>query len=299
MLEELAFRGVLPALVGGSFGGGWWRATLVSSGFFGLWHVLPAMGSGGAVSDTLGSAGAVVGTVLFTAAAGVVFRAWQRWSGHLVTPMLLHAATNSLGRPCVGLAAHAPPRRRLRASSAPPPRRAAHPAPGPGSAPVHGEIRARHGALRARTTAEVRRATGIQRSATGSPRSSGSDPRPEHLRPGRRPSATGARQGRLRHRPVGHRRSPAPRPATNASCARTAADHRLRGRPAVKRDPVRHLQPGVPAGRACTTRTTSPPGALAPPAAGVTAGVEHDHARCCPAAARACPDVGRRPGAAR
>jgi len=26
-----------------------------------------------------------------------VFRAWQRWSGHLVTPMLLHAATNSLG----------------------------------------------------------------------------------------------------------------------------------------------------------------------------------------------------------
>jgi membrane protease YdiL (CAAX protease family) len=97
VLEELAFRGVLPALVGGSFGGGWWRATLVSSGLFGLWHVLPAMGSGGAVSDTLGSAGAVAGTVLFTATAGVVFRAWQRWSGHLVTPMLLHAATNSLG----------------------------------------------------------------------------------------------------------------------------------------------------------------------------------------------------------
>ena len=97
VLEELAFRGVLPALVGGSFGGGWWRATLVSSGLFGLWHVLPAMGSGGAVSDALGSAGAVAGTVLFTAAAGVVFRAWQRWSGHLVTPMLLHAATNSLG----------------------------------------------------------------------------------------------------------------------------------------------------------------------------------------------------------
>jgi membrane protease YdiL (CAAX protease family) len=93
VLEELAFRGVLPALVGG----GWWRATLVSSGLFGLWHVLPAMGSGNAVSDALGSAGAVVGTVAFTAAAGVVFRAGQRWSGHLVTPMLLHAATNSLG----------------------------------------------------------------------------------------------------------------------------------------------------------------------------------------------------------
>jgi uncharacterized protein len=93
VMEELAFRGVLPALVGG----GWWRATLVSSGLFGLWHVLPSMGSGNAVSQTLGSAGAVAGTVLFTAASGVVFRAWQRWSGHLVTPMLLHAATNSLG----------------------------------------------------------------------------------------------------------------------------------------------------------------------------------------------------------
>ena len=97
VLEELAFRGVLPALVDGGFGGGWWRATLVSSGLFGLWHVLPAMGSPNAVSGALGPAGAVVGTVLFTAAAGVVFRAWQRWSGHLVTPMLLHAATNSLG----------------------------------------------------------------------------------------------------------------------------------------------------------------------------------------------------------
>lgn len=93
LLEELAFRGVLPALVGG----GWWRATLVSSGLFGLWHVLPALGSPAAVSGALGPTGAVVGTVAFTAGAGVLFRAWQRWSGHLVAPMLLHAATNSLG----------------------------------------------------------------------------------------------------------------------------------------------------------------------------------------------------------
>jgi len=97
VLEELAFRGLLPALVASGFGGGWWRATLVSSGLFGLWHVLPALGTGNAVSSALGTAGAVVGTVAFTAAAGVVFRAGQRWSGHLATPMLLHAATNSLG----------------------------------------------------------------------------------------------------------------------------------------------------------------------------------------------------------
>ena len=59
--------------------------------------MLPSLGSATAVTNTLGTTGAVVGTVLFTTAAGVAFRAWQRWSGHLITPMLLHAATNSLG----------------------------------------------------------------------------------------------------------------------------------------------------------------------------------------------------------
>jgi membrane protease YdiL (CAAX protease family) len=95
MLEELAFRGLLPALVGG----GWWRATLVSSGLFGLWHVLPSLGyaTSNAAAGALGPGPAVLGTVAFTATAGVVFRAGQRWSGHLVTPMLLHVATNSLG----------------------------------------------------------------------------------------------------------------------------------------------------------------------------------------------------------
>jgi membrane protease YdiL (CAAX protease family) len=104
VLEELAFRGVLPALVGG----GWWRATLVSSGLFGLWHVLPSMGSSPAVAGALGTSGAVIGTVLFTTVAGVVFRAWQRWSGHLVTPMLLHAAVNSLGALIAWWVSHRP-----------------------------------------------------------------------------------------------------------------------------------------------------------------------------------------------
>ena len=93
LLEELAFRGVLPALVGG----GWWRATLVSSGLFGLWHVLPSMGMTNAATGDVGTTATVVGAVLFTTAAGVVFRVGQRWSGHLATPMMLHLATNSLG----------------------------------------------------------------------------------------------------------------------------------------------------------------------------------------------------------
>jgi membrane protease YdiL (CAAX protease family) len=98
VLEEVAFRGVLPGLVGG----GWWRATLVSSGLFGLWHVLPstAMGANAGVEAALGGWGLAAQAalaVLFTFVGGIVFCALRRWSGHLVTPMLAHVATNSLG----------------------------------------------------------------------------------------------------------------------------------------------------------------------------------------------------------
>jgi CAAX protease family protein len=98
VLEEVAFRGVLPGLVGG----GWWRATLVSSGLFGLWHVLPsaAMSANAGVEAALGGWGLPVQAalaVLFTFGGGIVFCALRRWSGHLVTPMLAHVATNSLG----------------------------------------------------------------------------------------------------------------------------------------------------------------------------------------------------------
>jgi membrane protease YdiL (CAAX protease family) len=99
VLEEVAFRGVLPALVGG----GWWRATLVSSALFGLWHVLPSVGMGdanAAVGAALGGWGTAAQTtlaVLSTFVAGIVLAAWRRWGGHLAAPMLAHVATNSLG----------------------------------------------------------------------------------------------------------------------------------------------------------------------------------------------------------
>lgn len=97
LFEETAFRGVLPALVGG----GWWRGTLVSSALFGLWHVLPAMG----MSNANAAFGAAVGggwaevavAVGFTFLAGIWLCALRRWGGHLVTPVLAHIATNSLG----------------------------------------------------------------------------------------------------------------------------------------------------------------------------------------------------------
>jgi membrane protease YdiL (CAAX protease family) len=99
VLEEVAFRGVLPALVGGSF----WRGAMVSSALFGLWHVLPAIGLG-ATNVGVGSAiGELAGSVqvglvvLGTSAAGLLLVAQRRWSGHLVTPALAHLATNVLG----------------------------------------------------------------------------------------------------------------------------------------------------------------------------------------------------------
>ena len=99
VLEETAFRGVLPALIGG----GWWRATLVSSALFGVWHVLPAIGMGsanaafGAALGGWGTVGEIAVAVLFTFAAGVWLSALRRWGGHLVAPVLAHVATNSLG----------------------------------------------------------------------------------------------------------------------------------------------------------------------------------------------------------
>lgn len=99
LIEEIAFRGVLPALVGGS----WWRGTLWSSALFGLWHIVPSLGlssANAAVGATLGGwgdAGRAALAVLATFGAGILLCWWRRWGGHLVSPLLAHLATNSLG----------------------------------------------------------------------------------------------------------------------------------------------------------------------------------------------------------
>jgi uncharacterized protein len=99
VLEELAFRGVLPALVGG----GWWRATLVSSGLFGLWHVLPALhvasGNEG-VTAAVGERGGpvvVLSTVAVTTVGGLVFGEVRRRSDSVLASAGAHWATNGLG----------------------------------------------------------------------------------------------------------------------------------------------------------------------------------------------------------
>jgi uncharacterized protein len=101
--EELAFRGLLPALLGRRYG--LRAAILLSSGLFGLWHVVAALGGGAANTaiagvvgaDAAGTVARVVVTVVFTSAAGVVL-CWLRLrSGSLLAPMLAHWTVNGLG----------------------------------------------------------------------------------------------------------------------------------------------------------------------------------------------------------
>ncbi|WP_214408890.1 CPBP family intramembrane glutamic endopeptidase [Sphaerisporangium fuscum] len=116
LLEEVAFRGVLPAALRRSYGPA--AAVPGSAALFGLWHVLPSLDmarANPALSDLAGAAPAlgdlaggedrtaaagvvrvVVGSVVFTGVAGVFF-SWLRGRGGLLAPSLLHLATNSFG----------------------------------------------------------------------------------------------------------------------------------------------------------------------------------------------------------
>jgi membrane protease YdiL (CAAX protease family) len=102
LFEEVAFRGVLWGLVRRLRGAV--AATAVSSVLFGVWHVLPSLGLASANAAVGGAVGSgrsaqevtVLGTVLFTAAAGVVFCELRRRSGSLLAPAGLHWAVNGL-----------------------------------------------------------------------------------------------------------------------------------------------------------------------------------------------------------
>ncbi|WP_433420079.1 CPBP family glutamic-type intramembrane protease [Microtetraspora malaysiensis] len=120
LLEEVAFRGVLPALLGRSLPAG--TAGVAAAACFGLWHVLPAIdmaranpalghlasGSSAAApghptsgSPTSGSPAAtavrlVAATVASTTVAGLLFGELRRRGG-LLAPALTHLGTNSLG----------------------------------------------------------------------------------------------------------------------------------------------------------------------------------------------------------
>jgi uncharacterized protein len=101
LLEEIAFRGVLPALLGG--GDRWkWRPVLGASALFGLWHALPSMslvGQNAALGSLFGPAAVLVPllAVAGSTIAGVWLCFW-RYAGHgLLAPILVHLAANNGG----------------------------------------------------------------------------------------------------------------------------------------------------------------------------------------------------------
>jgi uncharacterized protein len=101
--EELAFRGLLLALLGRRYGVV--AGILLSSGLFGLWHVVPSLGGGTTNAtiasvvgaDAAGMVARVVVTVGFTSLAGALL-CWLRLrSGSLLAPILAHWTVNGLG----------------------------------------------------------------------------------------------------------------------------------------------------------------------------------------------------------
>ena len=101
LLEEVAFRGVLPAML--ALRTSRWRAIGASAVLFGLWHVLPSLDMGTVnpvADDAIGgvpSGVVALGSVLATAAIGVWFSFLRERTGSLLTPMVAHWSSNALG----------------------------------------------------------------------------------------------------------------------------------------------------------------------------------------------------------
>lgn len=98
LFEEVLFRGVGLALMLEPMPPT--RAVLVNSAVFGLWHVAPTivgLGLNDIDPASLAGVGAVLGAVLTTFVAGIVFSWLRLHSDSLLAPCLAHWATNALG----------------------------------------------------------------------------------------------------------------------------------------------------------------------------------------------------------
>ncbi|KDN18841.1 CAAX protease [Amycolatopsis rifamycinica] len=102
LIEEVAFRGVLPALFGATDDRWRWGPIVAAAALFGLWHFLPALaiGRNAAVHAAFGSTPAVVLQLLAMTAAGVagVFMHWWRHTGRgVLASAIVHFTTNAGG----------------------------------------------------------------------------------------------------------------------------------------------------------------------------------------------------------
>jgi membrane protease YdiL (CAAX protease family) len=109
--EEFAFRGVLLGSALRLWGP--WRATLITSALFGLWHIAPTLHTmrdnraiGGAAASTGGQVLLVLGSIAVTFIAGLAF-CWLRLrSRSLIAPVMAHAAANGLALTVAWFAVH-------------------------------------------------------------------------------------------------------------------------------------------------------------------------------------------------
>ncbi len=109
--EEFAFRGVLLGSALRLWGP--WRATLITSALFGLWHIAPTLHTmsdnsavRGATGTAVGQLFVVLGAVTVTFVAGLVF-CWLRLrSRSLLAPVLAHVATNGVALVAAWIAVH-------------------------------------------------------------------------------------------------------------------------------------------------------------------------------------------------
>ncbi|HZM82325.1 MAG TPA: CPBP family intramembrane glutamic endopeptidase [Candidatus Limnocylindrales bacterium] len=104
LLEEVAFRGVLPALLGAD-GKRWrWWQMLGASALFGLFHLFPALRQGRCDGLAVHSLFCAAGPVLAPAAVmtvamglGVLLCLVRHIGGGLLAPFAVHTAANSAG----------------------------------------------------------------------------------------------------------------------------------------------------------------------------------------------------------
>lgn len=88
LLEEVAFRGVLPVLL----------SPLSAAVLFGLWHILPtwrALDVNGLAGSGRAQVAAVSGAVVVTATVGLGLWGLRAATGSLLAPAMVHAAANS------------------------------------------------------------------------------------------------------------------------------------------------------------------------------------------------------------
>jgi len=107
LMEEIAFRGALPAMLRRrttNLRNGPLAADLISAGMFGLWHVLPSLDLteanptvSGMLPGPVGATLSVLAAVAGTAVAGMVLSWLRNRSGSLLAPAMLHCSINSIG----------------------------------------------------------------------------------------------------------------------------------------------------------------------------------------------------------